>query len=93
MNKKYDIIYTSNISDWICSSFSDPQKYKNKLVVYRNNLRKLLKDNGIIICAYAYMFSEHMWETDIFSELFNRHRIEPKVECDYNTLGYYYVKK
>ena len=93
LNKKYDIIYTSNISDWICSSYSDAQKYKNKLVIYRNNLRNLLKDNGIIICAYAYVFSEYLWETNIFSEFFNRYRIEPKVECDCSSLGYYYVKK
>lgn len=40
MNKKYDIIYTSNIIDYV------PQE---KIVVYRDNIEKLLKKNGIFI--------------------------------------------
>lgn len=44
LNKKYDVIYTSNISDWL---FFNEELYRN----FADNLYKLLEDDGTIICA------------------------------------------
>lgn len=62
--KKYDIVYLSNILDL---------KTANKVKNVMNNVNKLLKDNGIVVCTnmvnhpYFDLFSEQI---KIFSECF-----------------------
>ena len=59
--EKYDVIYTSNIVDWI--------KYDSSLVKkYRDNLYNGLKDNGIVISSL--MTSDSINEIGIFEEKF-----------------------
>ena len=44
--KKYDYIYTSNISEWT-DRYNGDKSFK----IYRNNLSKLLKKDGIVISS------------------------------------------
>lgn len=44
LNKKYDVIYVSNIVDWLCF---DQKLYRS----LANNLYNLVEDDGFIICA------------------------------------------
>ena len=63
-SKKYDIVYLSNILDL---------KTANNVKNVMNNMNKLLKDNGIVVCTnivnhpYFDLFSEQI---KIFSECF-----------------------
>lgn len=90
LNKKYDIIYASNISDWLFDAYPDNDNYIN----YKNNLKKLLKKHGMIICAYAYHFCRDEYEAEIFSKDFDSYRLDKiYVNNDYVSPGYYYIKK
>ena len=83
--KKYDIIYTSNISDYvnITGSFD----------TFRDNLKKLLRKDGIIIC------SDISWgidsdEIESLEKDFNFHSIKTNIAFDYETqVGHYYTRK
>lgn len=93
LNKKYDIIYTSNISDWISYDLPDTQREKT-LINYCNNLNRLLKDDGIIIRAYVFRFFENKEETEVFKKYFDRYCTNKiKIKNSYLSPGYYYVKK
>ena len=64
IDKKYDIIYKSNISDYVNGS-------EKVLSVFRDNLYNLLNDDGIIISSnlcYDYCYAN---EFGVFGSLFN----------------------
>lgn len=77
-DKTYDIIIFSNILDWAGED-------NNKLKIARNNIYKLLNNNGIVLCSkFIYNlndFDRHM----IFSSLFDYE--------DFDDFGYAYVKR
>ena len=77
LDKKYDVIYKSNISDYV--SYSD-------LVRFRDNLYKLLKDDGIIISSNLSYDIYYPNEFGVFSELFNYKLLD-------NDMGFVYTKK
>lgn len=90
INKKYDVIYTSNISDWLFYKFPNNDYFIN----YRNNLKKLLKEHGFIICAYAYLYSGNEYEEYIFEQDFKKYKLNKiNINDNFVTPGYYYVKK
>lgn len=57
INKKYDLIFLSNISDYAKSLFKDNylKKYFNFI---KNNIAKLLNENGIVQLAYIYDYGK-----------------------------------
>ena len=77
-DKTYDIIIFSNILDWAGEN-------NNKLKIARNNIYKLLNNDGIVLCSkFIYNlndFERHM----IFSSLFDYQ--------DLGDVGYVYMKK
>ena len=85
IRKKYDIIYTSNISDWILQE-------DRLLHSYMNNLYGLLKKNGVILCStFSYIESD---EFELFSDKFNCELFTHKGYSDNSILfGYSYKKK
>ena len=87
LDKKYDVIYVSNISNWLD---------KDKFILYRDNLYNLLNDSGYVICANLSLNGPIAYEKEIFSSKFELH--EMKSGYDFNVMvyrppGYYYVKK
>lgn len=88
VDKQYDLIYLSNVHEWICGSIS--------ITVSRNNLYKLLKDNGIIICSNLTQDGARFAEMQIFSKFFNYYELPSSlVRGDYEVEapGYFYTKK
>lgn len=69
-SKKYDIVYLSNILDL---------RTTNNVKNVMNNMNKLLKDNGIVLCtnmvnhSYMDLFSEQI---KIFSECFEYEKLD-----------------
>lgn len=53
INKKYDLIYLSNIVKYIDEIFDNPTLFEYKKFIL-NELSKILKDNGLIFLAYIY---------------------------------------
>jgi len=88
IDKKYDIIYTSNISEWIYMNNGDYEKYIN-------NLYKTLKDDGLIISSHLYNSQLTSKEEEKFSELFKLVELPKFITSDNNlkSLGYVMVKK
>lgn len=81
IDKKYDIIYTSNIFEYI---------YKEQdVIAYRDNSDKLLNEKGIIISSCV--IGKHIWqyERKIMEEKF----ICEPIKDEYTNVGYYYIKK
>lgn len=79
LGNKYDIIYKSNISDYVYGS-------EKVLGVFRDNLYNLLKDNGIIISSnlcYDYCYAN---EFGVFGSLFNYELLD-------NGKGFIYRKR
>lgn len=56
VDKKYDIILLSNISDYINNIFKDDYLEKYKFFI-ENELSKLLNNNGIIVLGYIYNYN------------------------------------
>ena len=83
-NKKYDIIYTSNISDCVDMTGS----FEN----YRKNLNSLLKKDGVIICSDVCWGAHD--EVEELEQDFNFHdiTITNGVDCE-KQIGHYYTKK
>lgn len=78
INKKYDVIYVSNIGDWIT--------HKEDMIRYRDNLLRLLKRDGIVISSL--LSPEHdinYLEEDILTEKF--------LLSNEMSYGYSYVKR
>lgn len=89
INKKYDVVYISNIIDWL---HSDVEKCTNLV----DNLNNLLKDNGLVICADLTQCGPGASEISYYNRLFNyknlpitRKNINEKVYQP----GYCYQKK
>ena len=88
LDKKYDYIYVSNIGDYVSKN---PEAFR----LYRDNLFRLLKDNGIVICTNVIKDGACYDEKRLFREKFNCHNM-PKV-YRYSIFspevpGYYYEK-
>lgn len=87
IDKKYDVIITSNISDYIPKNDSN---FNN----YMNNLMSCLRDDGVIVCS---KFSNHKissCERNAFKESFKRKSF-PKVWIygELESPGYSYQKR
>lgn len=85
-NKKYDVIITSNISDYYGNAFT--------LAGYEDNLKGMLKDDGIIVCSNLSQDRVGLIEELVFEDDFT---ITPMPE-DMSwgrkmSLGYVYKKK
>ena len=85
-NKKYDVIITSNISDYYSNAFT--------LAGYEDNLKGMLKDDGIIVCSNLSQDRVGLIEELVFEDDFT---ITPMPE-DMSwgrkmSLGYVYKKK
>lgn len=63
-DKKYDIIFLSNIMDYNRNS-------KSRINDIRDNLDYLLTDDGIIVMAHFKFFSGFNMEKDVFDETFD----------------------
>ena len=87
IDSKYDIIYTSNISEWLAKSF-------RKFNIYESNLYNLLSDNGIVLsshvswnqvgCDELYVFQKYFDYKDISCVLKSGRKIN---------FGYVYKKR
>ena len=78
---KYDIILMSNIIEWA-------RDYDDKLIIVRDNLTKLLRNNGVVLCTdfTNNRYYELLKEKRIFDHNFSF--------LDYgNDIGYVYTKK
>ena len=101
INKKYDIVYVSNILDWILIEISDFIDYmavisnksqnliEQKFNRYYNNLARLTKDDGIVIGAYVKNKQHDYFQKILAEKLFDIHEIYKEEE----PIGYYYTKK
>lgn len=63
-DKKYDVIFLSNIMDYNRNS-------KSRINDIRDNLDDLLTDDGIIVMAHFKFFSGFNMEKDVFDETFD----------------------
>ena len=74
VRKKYDFVYTSNISDYICHSIKG-------FTVYRDNLEQLINDDGAILSVNLRKlgFEENDIERKVFSEVFDIEEL-PEIE-------------
>lgn len=84
---KYDIIYTSNISDYV--------NYAGNFNSYRLNLKKHLKKGGVVISSNIACFTEPN-DMDILKKSFDYHGLnkiyQPHIREFYSP-GYYYTKR
>ena len=88
VGSKYDYIYTSNIHEYIESD--------EQFVIYRNNLNRLLKKNGIVICTNVMENGPKEEDNKIMNRKFKCNYL-PIIDYDYgvgvDSLGYYYKKR
>lgn len=101
INKKYDIVYVSNILDWIIFDISDLLDYmalsinqthnlmKQRFNRYYNNLERLTKEDGIVIGSYVNIKKHDYFQKLIAEKIFDIHEIYKNDE----PIGYYYTKK
>lgn len=82
--KKYDIIFTSNVADYV----SQDEKC---LKLYRDNLDNHLKKGGSIIRCHIVNGRNSRMERRIFLEKFNSHKISSR--SNKKTIGFVYTKK
>ncbi len=84
---KYDIIYTSNISDYV--------NYAGNFNSYRLNLKKHLKKGGVVISSNIACFTEPDG-FDVLNKNFDYHDLDkiyqPHIRKYYSP-GYYYTKR
>lgn len=87
IRKKYHVIFTSNIGDYIVH---DASTFK----LYRDNLDGLLAEDGKIVCSNVLRGRASILERNIFSEKFNSEDL-PYVEDDSFTgaPGYVYTRR
>ena len=84
--KKYDVIFTSNISDRI---HSDKQ-----MTSYKNNLLNHLNENGVIVCSDVIRYDRSRLEASIFDIDMDFKRINKSFYgFDYRSPGHVYVRK
>ena len=86
--RKYDIVYTSNISHYV--------KKSGTFNSYRLNLKRLLNKNGIIISSCISGYGSLEEERSVLEKNFSHHILpeiyEPHLLDSYSP-GYYYTKK
>lgn len=88
-SKKYDYIITSNISEYF------PDNY-DRLVRYRDNLYKLLKDDGKVISSHLINNFVPYSERKVFKDKFDLYDLPMYLDSyshNYYTSGYCYTKK
>lgn len=87
INKKYDVIYASNVVDWI---------WWDELEKYRDNLYRLLNDNGMVICSIVGSRGPTSHEKEVFEKNFDYYDW-PVEYCskkdEFIASGYFYIKK
>lgn len=91
LKKKYDVVYTSNIPEWISKD-----KEESSIKIYMNNMKRLLKDDGIVISSSINKEGPSRMEKRIMNKNFDCFELEPvfhRETSSYRSLGYYYVKK
>ena len=87
IDKKYNIIFTSNIGDHITH---DEGTFKE----YRENLDGLLADDGKIVCSNVLRGRASLLEKRVFEEIFDSKDL-PYIDDEYFTgaPGYVYTRK
>ena len=98
LNKKYDIIYVSNVPRWIVKEdliTCIDGKESILLDNYRENLDRLLKKDGKVICAnVSRTIDENDIEVEYMSKSFDFHQLNETDDICYPKIpGYYYTKK
>lgn len=89
IKKQYDVIYTSNISEWLYSN-------ESSFVTYRDNLYDLLNNNGIVIMSNYGKYGATYPELNAFKEKFEYRELPvTKIVPRYyeESPGYVYTKK
>lgn len=85
IDKKFDMIYVSNLSEYIRDIHS--------FIVYSDNLDKLLKDDGIVVGCNILDPCPSNNETKVLSKKFDYHNINTSSEERSLSPGFYYTKK
>lgn len=97
IKKHYDVIYTSNISEWLYSNEGIFVPYnESSFVTYRDNLYDLLNNNGIVIMSNYGKYGATYPELRIFKEKFEYMELPvTKIVPRYyeESPGYVYTKK
>lgn len=84
--KKYDIIYTSNIIDYLHSLY--------RISVYRHNLSDLLNDDGMIVVTHVTNSYRKGEEALLFDRYFDVKELDKVYhDYEYKCPGYVYTKK
>ena len=84
--KKYDIIYTSNIIDYLHSLY--------RISVYRHNLFDLLNDDGMIVATHVTNSYRKGEEALLFDRYFDVKELDKVYhDYEYKCPGYVYTKK
>ena len=85
INKKYDVIITSNISEYV---------HPSSLSIYKENLANLLSDNGRIVCSNLRRNGVDILEKTIFEDSFTFNSMNKDVSWGkMMSLGYIYKRK
>lgn len=87
IGKKYDVIFTSNIADYIKHDYDS---YR----LYRNNLDRLLAKDGKIVCSNVLRGRASYHEREVFEERFDLEYL-PRitVKSFEGSPGYVYTRK
>ena len=84
LNKKYDIIFCSNIHDYVDDGMID----------FKDNLKRHIKDDGKIIFTHVARKDRWVNEIEIFDEEFDIHPIDEILyRMERRSPGYVYTKK
>ena len=83
-DKKYDIIFTSNVADYVLQD-------ENQLKIYRDNLSDLLRGNGIIVRCHVINGIDSKMERRIFLEKFYSREISSR--DNKKVIGLVYTKR
>ena len=85
-DKKYDVIVTSNISDYV-------PKTIDSFMCYRDNLCDLLRDDGVVLCSKINQGISSC-EKDTFKDIFKRYCFPKKwISGRLESPGYSYKKR
>ena len=85
INKKYDVIITSNISEYV---------HPSSLSIYKENLANLMSDNGRIVCSNLRRNGVDILEKTIFEDSFTFNSMNKDVSWGkMMSLGYIYKRK
>lgn len=86
IDKKFDIVVTSNIVDWLSSGGCSFKPYMN-------NLDKLLKKDGFVLSSNLGTSNYEPEEKDIFSEKFEfKKLIDDNADKNWNVVAFQYKK-